>query len=301
VVLVLLLALVCLAGAVYAVGQLVSLPARERALSLRRATSFGRVVKPEDADARERLLVPIVERLSALVLRLHPSSTVEAVDRRLLAAGLGRTLTAQTFLALKVVLTAAGAVFGLAVGGGLSGAKLALLFCILGATLGWMGPGAVVGRMGRNRSDRIARDLPNALDLLAVSVEAGLGFDGAVAKMTERMEGPLGDEFSLVLAEMRIGESREQALRSMADRVTAPELAQFARAIIQADQLGTSLGRILRVQATDTRNRRQAAVEEKAAKTPIKMLFPTVLFIFPAMFIVVLGSAFLNIGTIFDL
>ena len=109
------------------------------------------------------------------------------------------------------------------------------------------------------------------------------------------MEGPLIDEFALMLSEIRVGETRTTALRKMAERVDAAELSNFVRAVIQADQLGISLGRILRVQATDTRLRRQAAAEEKAMKAPIKMLFPTVLFIFPAMFIVVLGPAFLNI------
>jgi tight adherence protein C len=109
------------------------------------------------------------------------------------------------------------------------------------------------------------------------------------------MEGPLVQEFSLTLNQIRIGESRPVALKKMAERVSAPELSSFVRAVIQADQLGISLGRILRVQAADARNRRQAAAEEKAMKAPLKMLFPTVLFIFPAMFIVLLGPAMLNI------
>ena len=142
--------------------------------------------------------------------------------------------------------------------------------------------------------------LPDVLDLLAVSVEAGLGFDGAVTKLTEHMEGPLVDEFALTLGEIRIGESRHEALRKMTERVPAPELAAFVRSVVQADQLGISLGRILRVQAADSRLRRQAAAEEKAMKAPIKMLFPTVLFIFPAMFLVILGPAFLNLTHIFN-
>jgi tight adherence protein C len=134
---------------------------------------------------------------------------------------------------------------------------------------------------------------------MAVSVEAGMGFDGAISKLTEHMHGPLADEFALTLGEIRIGESRQDALKKMADRTNTPELSSFVRSIIQADQLGISLGRILRVQATDSRLKRQAAAEEKAMKAPIKMLFPTVLFIFPAMFLVILGPAFLNLSKIF--
>jgi tight adherence protein C len=132
-----------------------------------------------------------------------------------------------------------------------------------------------------------------------VSVEARLGFDASITKITEHMAGPLSNEFALALGEMRVGEGRADALKKMEQRVAAPELSSFVRAIIQADQLGISLGRILRVQAADTRNRRQSAAEEKAMKAPIKMLFPTVLFIFPSMFIVILGPAILNFMTIF--
>jgi tight adherence protein C len=142
-------------------------------------------------------------------------------------------------------------------------------------------------------------ELPSVLDLLCVSVEAGLGFDQAVAKLTERMDGPLVDEFALALHEMRIGQTRAAALRNLADRVDVPEVSQFTRALIQADQLGIALSRILRVQAADMRLRRQLAAEEKAMKAPVKMLFPTVLFIFPAMFVVVLGPAALNLASAF--
>jgi tight adherence protein C len=126
-----------------------------------------------------------------------------------------------------------------------------------------------------------------------------MGFDGAISKLTEHMDGPLADEFALTLSEIRIGETRSDALKKLADRTGTPELSSFVRAIIQADQLGISLGRILRVQANDSRLKRQAAAEEKAMKAPIKMLFPTVLFIFPAMFLVILGPAFLNLSKIF--
>src|SRR5919197_1546962 len=163
-----------------------------------------------------------------------------------------------------------------------------------------MAPNFVLNSRVRSRQAAVAAELPDALDLLSVSVEAGLGFDGAVQKLTEHMEGPLIEEFELTLGEMRIGESRSDALKKMADRVTVPEMASFVRAIVQADQLGISLGRILRVQAADARLKRQADAVERALKAPIKMLFPLVMFIFPAMFIVVLGPAFLNLGKLFN-
>ena len=171
----------------------------------------------------------------------------------------------------------------------------ALLFAVMFGAAGFFGPDFVVSMRARQRAEKVRSELPDALDLLAVSVEAGMGFDGAIAKLTEHMDGALAEEFGLALGEMRIGESRQDALKKMADRIDTPELSAFVRAIIQADQLGISLGRILRVQAADTRLRRQAAAEEKAMKAPIKMLFPTVMFIFPSMFLVTLGPAFLEI------
>jgi tight adherence protein C len=173
------------------------------------------------------------------------------------------------------------------------------MFGLVVVLVGFFGPDYLVSIYARRRRERIRAALPDALDLLAVSVEAGLGFDGAISKLTEHMDGPLAEEFGLTLSEMRIGESRGEALRRLGERADTPEISSFTRAIIQADQLGTSLGRILRVQAADTRLRRQAAAEEKAMKAPIKMLFPTVLFIFPAMFLVILGPAILNIDEIF--
>jgi tight adherence protein C len=174
-----------------------------------------------------------------------------------------------------------------------------LLGALMAGAIGFLGPDYALTLKARGRKEKIRADLPDALDLLAVSVEAGLGFDASLAKLREHMDGPLAEEFGLTLSEMRIGESRGEALKRMSDRVDAPELSAFTRAIIQADQLGTSLGRILRVQAADARLRRQAAAEEKAMKAPIKMLFPTVLFIFPAMFLVILGPAILNVQKIF--
>jgi tight adherence protein C len=187
-------------------------------------------------------------------------------------------------------------VFGALFGGAVAGAGGVFLLAIAAGGVGFIAPDFVVSSKARARKETIRAELPDALDLMAVSVEAGMGFDGAISKLTEHMHGPLADEFGLTLGEIRIGESRQDALKKLADRTDTPELSSFVRSIIQADQLGISLGRILRVQATDSRLKRQAAAEEKAMKAPIKMLFPTVAFIFPAMFIVILGPAAMNLS-----
>ncbi|MGH3064110.1 MAG: type II secretion system F family protein, partial [Gaiellaceae bacterium] len=291
----------CLAGAVFLAGEVATLPSRERARSMRRATTYGfiRIASPLDQQRlRERAFEPLRETFAKWVLKVNPRTSMEAISLRLLGAGLGRRLSPTGFLAAKGFLAVGGALMGVLIVS-VTGSGLGLLFMgALGAG-GFIAPDYFVSLKAKGRREKIRADLPDALDLLAVSVEAGLGFDGAIAKLTEHMEGPLAEEFGLTLGEMRIGESRADALKRMSERVDAPELSSFTRAIIQADQLGTSLGRILRVQAADTRLRRQAAAEERAMKAPIKMLFPTVLFIFPAMFLIILGPAFLNLEKIF--
>jgi tight adherence protein C len=296
------LAAVLLAAAVYTMSEVVTQPGRERHRAVRRAATYGRTRVAGNGLERlrfhERVIMPASQSLANMVLRLNPRLTVESISARLLAAGMGRSITPVTFLALKGAGALVGLVLGLLVGAAL-GPGLGIVAGVGFAGIGFIVPGIVISMRGRKRREAIRAQLPDALDLLAVSVEAGLGFDGAVAKMTEHMDGPLAEEFSLTLGEMRIGESRHDALKKLAERAAAPEVASFSRAIIQADQLGISLGRLLRVQAADARLKRQAAAEEKAMKSPIKMLFPTVLFIFPAMFIVILGPAMLNLLKLF--
>jgi tight adherence protein C len=297
----LLLAFTCLAGAAFFVGELVTVSGRERELSVRRAARYGRLgvtVRPESKQFRRRVLTPTRDRLAGAVLRVNPRTNLESVQAKLLSAGLGRRVSATGFLAMKAMLTLGGILFAILLGA-LGRGAVGLFFVAAFAVAGFFTPEGILTMMIRRRKDEIGGALPDALDLLAVSVEAGLGFDGAIAKLTEFMDGPLVDEFSLMLSEMRIGETRQEALKRLGVRVPTPEVGAFVRSIVQSDQLGTSLGRILRVQAADTRLRRQATAEEKAMKAPIKMLFPTVLFIFPAMFLVILGPALMNIEALF--
>jgi len=289
-----------LAGSAFLIGEVATLPQRERRDLIRHATHYGAAQEQRTREwlsLRERLIVPASGRIAGFMLRLNRRESLERVHLRLMAAGM-RTVSPSSFLAAKGFLGAFGAGAGFvfwAVAGAKTGIMLTLAFGGAGFTV----PGYLVGVRARRRREQVQAALPDALDILAVSVEAGLGFDGAVAKLTEHMRGPLIDELGLALAEMRVGESRSDALKKLAARVDTPELSAFVRAIIQADQLGISLGNLLRVQASETRLKRQAAAEEKAMKAPIKMLFPTVAFIFPAMFIVVLGPAMISLGRLF--
>jgi tight adherence protein C len=292
----LLFAMLTLGLAVFLVGEVVTMPQRRRAIALKRAAAYGAVRHETGQEVerfKERVLVPAVERLAALALRINPKASADAIGSRLIASGLSSRISTAQFLAVKSGAALGGAITAVALGvavGPLAGVVLVPVF----AAAGFFAPETFLTLKIKSRREQIRSELPDALDLLAVSVEAGLGLDGAIAKLTEHMQGALVDEFALTLGEMRIGESRADALKKMAERVPAPELASFVRSVLQADQLGISLGRILRVQAADSRLRRQAAAEEKAMKAPIKMLFPTALFIFPAMFIVILGPAVLN-------
>jgi tight adherence protein C len=296
----LLLAFFCFAGALVIVGQLLTRPSRERQASLRRVQGYSDPHTPPNSDPLlERLNTRYAGRLAHFAGRLDPRATEDKIGFKLVSAGLARTVSPVGYLAAKVVLGAIGVVLG-GLLGALTGSPIqTLLVAVVGGLLGFLGPDVLVTMRTRKRRDLMRRELPDSLDVLAVSVEAGLGFDAAMSKLGEYLEGPLVEEFLLVLAELRIGESRSNALRKMADRVDIPELTAVVNSLIQAEQLGSPLGQMLRVQAQESRNRRQVAAEEQAMKAPVKMLLPTAVFIFPAMFVVILAPAMLKISEAF--
>ena len=277
---------------------------REVAVTLRKAKRYG-VQSQREVETRrsvnDRLVGPLTAKVAGVTQRLLPRTDPNLIANRLMAAGLARSMSPQMYLAIKGGLVGTSVLLGILVlASGAVPPAIGLLFALGGSAIGYIAPDFFINAKIRGRRELMQMELPNVLDLLCVSVEAGLGFDAALVKLSERMEGPLVDEFNLVLHEMRIGESRAAALKNLSDRVEVPEVAQFCRAIVQADQLGIALSRILRVQSHDMRIRRQLAAEEKAMKAPIKMLFPTVLFIFPAMFVVALGPAALNLMKAFS-
>jgi tight adherence protein C len=299
--LILILAIAAIGGAVFFFAELATTPMRTRRNLVHRAANYGRlrtVTGREMPRFRERALGPFVAKAARLVLRVNPRVSVEAVSNKLMAAGMRRT-SPTTIIGAKGILGVGGLVFGVALGTAAAPKYMFLIALMFGA-LGALAPGMYLNTRVKSRQAAVSAELPDALDLLSVSVEAGLGFDGAVQKLTEHMDGPLIEEFEFALGGIRIGEGRSEALKKMSERSGSSEMASFVRAIIQADQLGISLGRILKVQAGDTRLKRQLLAEEKAMKAPIKMLFPTVVFIFPAMFLVVLGPAFLNLAKFFQ-
>ena len=297
----LLLAFLCLAGALALVGQLLTAPKRDRQVSLRRAQAYA----TPDGEARpnplyERLSARYGDRLARFAIRFDPSASEERVGMKLVSSGLARAFSPTQFLATKVVLGSAGVVaggfLGVVAGTSVGAATLALLFGVCG----YFSLDFLALTRKNDRREVMRRELPDVLDVLAVSVEAGLGFDGALAKLSEHKSGPLVEQFELVLSELGIGESRATSLRRMADRVDISELTSVTSALIQSEQLGTPLGKVLRTQAFESRQRRRIAAEERATKAPVKMVLPTGLFIFPAIFIVIIGPAAITIFNAFS-
>lgn len=293
----LVLAFVLFAAAIVVAAGALDRPAAERKASLRRAQGYVEAERPAPHVRGFAVLgTERTGRLARLAHRVDPRATEERVGVSLISAGLARRIAPVEYLALKVVLGVVGFLAGAAWGlSATEGARVALV-AVGSAAGGFLLPDLYVRQRTRARRRQLTRALPEALDLLAVSVEAGASFDGAVLSLSEHMDGPLVEELMLVLAELRVGESRANALRKLSDRLGIPEIASTVTGIVQAEALGSPLGHVLRVQADEARHRRQIAAEEEAAKAPVKMLLPIGLFILPAMFIVIIGPAVLKIS-----
>jgi tight adherence protein C len=240
----------------------------------------------------DRTVKPVAMRLAGLGRRLTTPSRVDKTEERLAQAGYPGGLTASDFLGLKVM---AAAILGLGIFAliGVLGRNLVgglLLGAILG-TIGFIGPEFWLGSRIRKRKAEILRTLPDILDMLTISIKAGLGFDAALSRVVEKATGPMSDEFRRCLSEIQLGVARRDSLRALVDRVQVAPLTGFVGAILQAEQLGVPVARVLQVQSEQLRLERRQRAEENAAKAPIKMLLPLVGCIFPAMFIVILGPA----------
>lgn len=223
----------------------------------------------------------------ALARRLSPSGVAGRIQHHLDLAGNPPDWSVERVLAYKGVGLVGGAAVGALLG---SGSAMGLvLWCTGFAAAGFFLPDLLTYNKGLKRQQQVQNTLPDALDMLTVSVEAGLGFDAALSQVTKNTDGPLAGEFFRVLQEMQIGRSRAAAFQSMIDRATVDDLRTFVSAIVQADTLGISIANVLREQSKEMRLKRRQRAEEKAQKIPIKILFPMIFFIFPALFVVIIG------------
>jgi tight adherence protein C len=248
----------------------------------------------------ERTLRPLANRLSGSVARVTSTSFSDRTEKNLALAGNPGDLRVADWLGIKAIGAIIGAILFFLVFGvvGLLGFPFVIggiLMPIVGALFGYTVPEFWLGRRVKKRQKAILLMIPDALDLLTISVRAGLGFDAALGKVVEKLQGPLSDEFRRALAEVRVGKARREALRDIVPRTEVVPLTNFIGAIIQAEQLGVSISKVLQVQSEQLRIERRQRAEEMAAKAPIKMLFPLVGCIFPSLFIVILGPAIILI------
>jgi tight adherence protein C len=246
-----------------------------------------------DAGLAYRFLEPIGDAGGRLVQRLSPAARLELTRRRIVFAGMESKLTLEKVLTYKAIAALAGLVFGLfihphQVPGILAGIVIGLLASFV--------PDVWLDGRAKTRQQQIARSLPDALDLLAITVEAGLGLEQALTMVTERLDGPLGEELSRMIREIDLGVNRRTALEFLRNRTDVRELSAFIVSLLQAEELGMAVGEVLRVQAAQVRLVRRQAAREAAAKTPVKILFPVIFTIFPAMFVITIGPGAIRIA-----
>lgn len=265
-----------------------------------RLAQFGERELPDSLEEielslpfKDRVLLPALRRLAGILTRFTPEKQLEETRKQIELAGLAGSMEPATFFAMRI-----GATIGL----GLLAFLLffvfsprrdpnALLYTIGGAALGYFFPVLWLKSKISRRQDSIVKNLPDALDLLTICVEAGLGFDQAMGKVYEKWDNDLAIGFGRVLREIQLGKSRREALRDMSERMDVPDVTAFVAAVIQADQLGVSMTKILRVQSDQMRVKRRQRAQEKAHQAPVKMMIPMVLLIFPSLWIVLLGPA----------
>jgi tight adherence protein C len=247
-------------------------------------------------SALERLVLPFAGKVISSITRLTPLDLYGRVNRLIVLAGNPPAFTAERIVAFKIVFGIAGLVVGLMVAqllpftGFLKVGVVALL-----ALTGYTVPSAAIAARASKRQKEIRKALSDTMDLLTISVEAGLGFDAALGQVVRNVPGPLSDEISRMLQEMQIGVSRTDALRNLTERTEVPELDGFVLSMIQADKYGVGIAKVLRSQSQELRQKRRQRAEETAQKVPLKLLFPTIFMLLPALFIVILGPGVIKI------
>jgi tight adherence protein C len=253
------------------------------------------------APIAERAIAPVMHGLTSLGKRFTPQGYLDSTRTKLVSAGLADQETFDRFLAIRVItiVIAPIAAYLAWTSSPIDGLGQLVLTGLVGAVF-ILGPDAVVNRKVEERQYAIRTKLPDVMDLLVISVEAGLGFEQALDRTVAAVPGPLTDEFSRMLGEVRAGSTRADAMRALDARTNVPEIRSFVLAILQADTFGVSIGRVLRAQADEMRIKRRQLAQERAQKAPVKMLIPMVFCIFPALFVIVLGPAALNIVDTFN-
>src|SRR6478609_4296497 len=257
-----------------------------RSLELLNQTATTREVSKNELGLQDRVLGPMLNRLRGLAVRVSPAGTGSRMARNLDRAGNPVSWSVERIMGAKGLGLVIGVVLALLiVGFSLKG----LLIAVAAGAAGFFLPDLLLYNAGMKRQQELQKGLADALDMLTVCVEAGQGFDAAILQVARTVTGPIGGEFARVLSEIQIGRSRADAFASLGERTTAPELKTFVSTLVQADRLGLPVGSVLREQTKEMRVIRRQRAEEKAQKVTVKILFPLLLCIFPALFIVIIG------------
>lgn len=247
-------------------------------------------------SALERLVLPMAGKLIRSIVRHTPLDLYGRTSRLIVLAGNPPGLKAERVVAFKVVFAIVGLVCGLAISSVLPlPGTVKIIAVVLFAFMGYTIPSAAVSAKASKRQKEIRKNLSDTMDLLTISVEAGLGFDAALAQVVRNVEGPLSQEIARTLQEMQIGVHRMEALRNLSDRTDVEELDGFVLSMIQADKYGVGVANVLRGQSKELRQKRRQRAEETAQKVPLKLLFPTIFMILPALFIVILGPGAIKV------
>jgi tight adherence protein C len=278
---------------------------RAREEMIDRLALYGRANAPSVRDDElskplaQRTIGPIVLKLSGFLKRFTPVGYLEKKQQQLLLAGSPGNIDAPALVVIKLLGTGVGIVLSFLIVeyGGTTIQRIVLF--VFPIVLGFFGPDAWLARKVEERRVAMQRALPDLLDLMVISVEAGLGFDSALSRVVGTVPGPLSEEFFRMLQETRVGVSRRDAMRHLMDRTDLDELRSFLLAMIQAEAFGVTIANVLRVQADEMRTKRRQRAQEKAFAAPVKMVFPLVFCIFPALFIVLLGPAAIQITAAF--
>jgi len=237
-----------------------------------------------------RVFRPMLDYMGKAMMKITPGELLSSLENKIVKAGNPANMEIKDWLSIQALLIIGIPVLTILVGrySNMATGNL-ILFLIAEIAMGLVLPGFILGKLLTARQKVILNSLPDVIDLITVSVEAGLGFDGALLKVVDKKPGPLASEFDKVLQEIKVGRQKKDALKDMSERIDLQDFTAFIGAVIQADQFGVGIANVLRIQAEQMRQKRKQRAQEKAMKAPIKMLIPMVLFIFPTLFIVLLG------------
>ncbi len=263
----------------------------QKADSFDRAARFTGEEEEEIATFKERVVDPFRVKISRVGRFFFPNEAIARMDRYCLFAGRPMGIRGEVLAGLKVSFAL---IFAM-IAAFLLPAPLRITGALILGALAYLIPGIWISGKGKERQTQARNQLPDVMDLMVVSVEAGLGLDAAMSRVADRLRGPMGENFARALHEISLGENRQKALQGITERLPIEEVRHFVTSLIQAEELGVSVSDVLRSQAGALKRFRRLRAEEHARKAPIKILFPMIIFIFPSLFVVILGPAFISI------